>query len=345
MVFGMAPDRSTSEEASGLAEPIDASPPTRRPAARRTTPAERLLRTRLKLRHLNLLVALDDHRKLHRAAVELGLSQPAASKMLGEIETIVGVPLFERLPRGIEPTWYGEALIRRTRTMLSELAQAGEEIAALKAGEGGTVAIGTVMAPAVDAVLEALKTVRARMSRLQVHVDIETSDVLAERLLASRLDFAVARIPAGINPEPFEYRECRAEECCLMVRSDHPLAGKTMVTPADLYDREWVLQPRGSLLRRSLEAILRRHGVPPPDRVLNTGSILMTMVMAAKTDAIAPLAIPVADLFLTSGNFKILKFSEPITVEPFGLVRVKDRPLSPSAQVLYSAIEEELAGA
>ncbi|WP_407049649.1 LysR family transcriptional regulator [Methyloraptor flagellatus] len=323
-----------------------AKDPARAPkrTAQRVSPAERLLKTRLKLRHLNLLVALDDHRKLHRAASELNLSQPAASKMLGEIEDIVGVPLFERLPRGIEPTWYGEALIRRTRTMLSELGQAGEEIAALKAGEGGAVAIGTVMAPAVDAVLEALKAVRSRMSRLQVSVDIETSDVLTERLLASKLDFAVARIPTGVNPQPFVYRECKAEECCLMVARSHPLADKAVVTPADLYDREWVLQPRGSLLRRSLEAIMRRHGVPPPDRVLVTGSILMTMVMAAKTEAIAPLAIPVAELFVTSGNFKILKFSEPITVEPFGLVRVRDRPLSPSAQVLYAAIEEQLVG-
>ncbi|WP_207477035.1 LysR family transcriptional regulator [Arenibaculum pallidiluteum] len=311
----------------------------------RPAPAERLLRTRLKLRHLNLIVALDDHRKLQRAAEEMNLSQPAASKMLGEIEKIVGVPLFERLARGVEPTPYGEALIRRTRTMLSELGQAGEEIAALSAGQGGTVAIGTVMAPAVDAVVESVRAVRRRMPRLQVSVDIETSDVLVERLLASRLDFAIARIPAGLDPAPLEYREIGPEQACLMVRAEHPLAARSRVSAQDLADQEWVLQPRGSLLRRSLEAMLRRHGLPAPTRVLNTGSILMTLVMAAKTDAIAPLAIPVAELFLKAGAFRILQLDEPLSVEPFGLVTVRGRPLSPPAQVMYAAVEQHLLGA
>ena len=320
--------------------------PSPTPASVRGGPAERLLRTKLKLRHLHLLVALDDHRKLHRAAAELNLSQPAASKMLGEIEKIAGVPLFERLARGVEPTWYGEALIRRTRTMLSELGQAGEEIAALKAGEGGTVAIGTVMAPAVDILIEPLKALRRRRSRLQVSVDIETSDILVARLLASKLDFAIARIPNGMNDGAvLDYREASAEKICLLVRAGHPLAALEHVAPADLHDREWVLQPRGSLLRRSVEAMLRRHGVPPPDRVVDTGSILMAIVMAAKTDAIAPLAIPVAELFLSAGNFHVLKLTETMTVEPFGLLKVKDRPLSPSAQVLYDAVEAEMFGA
>ncbi|WP_083656406.1 LysR family transcriptional regulator [Mongoliimonas terrestris] len=311
-------------------------------AGQRGSHGERLLRTGLKLRHLNLLVALDDHRKLHRAAMALNLSQPAASKMLGEIEKIVGVPLFERLARGVEPTWYGEALIRRTRTVLAELGQAGEEIAALRAGEGGTVAVGSVMAPAVETVVSAIQAVRRRLPQLQVSVDVETSDVLAERLLASRLDFAIARIPNGIDPEPFDYREIGPEEACLLVRADHPLASKERVSAGDLHDQEWVLQPRGSLLRRSVEVMMRRHGVPPPTRVVVTGSILMTLVMAAKTDAIAPLAIPVAELFLSAGSFRLLRLEDPVAVEPYGLIKVKGRALSPAASVLYAAIEEEV---
>lgn len=329
---------------SDRSDPTAATPQPPRPAAaaNRINPAERILRTPLKLRHLNLLVALDDTRKLHRAASQLNLSQPAASKMLGEIEKLVGVPLFERLARGVEPTGFGEALIRRTRTVLAELGQAGEEIAALKAGEGGTVSVGTVMAPAVEAVAVALERVRRRLPRLQVNVQVETSDVLSERLLASRIDFAIARIPAGADPGPFDYREVGEEEAGLIVREGHPLARLQVVRPADLHDRDWVLQPRGSLLRRSVESMLRRHGVPPPERVVNTASILMTTTMVANTDSIAPLALPVAELFLAAGRFRILPLTERITVEPYGLMRVKDRPLSPAARVLHAAVEEEL---
>jgi DNA-binding transcriptional LysR family regulator len=323
---------------------IEPSPTRARPPSASVAHADRLLRTGLKLRHLLLLVALDDHRKLHRAADAMNLSQPAASKMLGEVEKIVGVPLFERLPRGIEPTWYGEALIRRTRTVLAELGQAGAEIAALKVGEGGAVAIGTVMSPAVDVVVDALEAVRARMPRVQISIQVDTSDVLTEKLIGSKLDFVIARIPPGADPKPFDYREVGEEEGCLLVRAEHPLAGRETVLPSDLFDRDWVMQPRGSLLRRSVEALLRRHGVPPPERVVNTPSVMMAAVLAAKTDAIAPLAAPVGDLFVGAGRFAKLRLSEPLTVEPYGLIRLAGRPLSPAAAELYRAVEQKVFG-
>ncbi len=296
----------------------------------------------LKLKHLRLIAGLDDHRKLGRAAAALNLSQPAASKMLAEIEKIVGAVLFERLARGIEPTWYGEVMIRHARTVLAGLGQAAEEIAALKAGKGGSVAVGAVMAPAVDAVIGAVTAVRRRLPALDVTVEVETSDVLLARLQAAQLDFIIARIASGANPDPFSYREVGIEEICLMVRAEHPLAGRDVVRPSDLADCDWVLQPRGSLLRRAIEAMLLRSGLPAPTRVLNTGSILMTVAMAANTDAIAPLAVSVAEMFLSAGRFRILNFAERVTVEPFGLIRLKHRPLSPGAQALYDAVQERL---
>ena len=271
-----------------------------KPAVRRTGRAgpifEHLVTQRLKLRHLRLIVALDDHRKLNRAAAVMGLSQPAASKMLGEIERTVGVPLFERRPRGIEPTRYGEALVRRTRAMLAELGQAGEEIEALRSETGGAASVGALMSPAAELLADAVTAARRRLERLQVSVDVDTSDVLIARLLAAKLDFAIARIPEGVDPTPFEYEELGSESVDMLVRRGHPLTRLDRVASADLADREWVLQPRGSLIRRSVERLLADRGLPPPDRTLNSGSVLMSLVMAARTDAIAPLPAPVAAL-------------------------------------------------
>lgn len=302
---------------------------------------EHLITTRLKLRHLRLIVALDDHRKLNRAAADMSLSQPAASKMLSEIEKIVGVPLFERLPRGVEPTRYGEALIRRTRTMLAELGQAGEEIAALRSETGGSAAIGTLMAPAATMLPQAISAARERLVELQVTVDIEGSEVLVRRLLDGRLDFAIARLPEGIDPAPFDYEEIGSEPVCLMVRRDHPLAARPSVGVGDLAGRDWVLQPRGSPIRRAVEALFGRTGTPLPMRILTSSSILMMLAMAARSEAIVPLARPVADMFLGSGAFVMLPLDEPIVDEPFGLIRVRDRPLSPAARVLYNLVREQ----
>ena len=101
--------------------------------------------TRLKTRHLLLLVHLYEQRSVLRAAEAANMTQPAASKLLAEMEHLLGVPLFDRHARGVEPTWYGQVLIRRARAALSEIGRAHDEIAALASGRMGQAAIGTVV--------------------------------------------------------------------------------------------------------------------------------------------------------------------------------------------------------
>ena len=79
------------------------------------------LRARLKTRQLLLLVAIGDEGNIHRAAEILNMSQPAASKLLKDLEDVLGISLFERLPRGMRPTWYGETMIRHARIALASL--------------------------------------------------------------------------------------------------------------------------------------------------------------------------------------------------------------------------------
>ena len=96
------------------------------------------LRGGLKLGHMRMIVALDDHAKVSAAAQVLNISQPAASRMIAEMEDILGVELCERLPRGVALTPAGQALARRARTVLLEMREVDREIADLKSGKGGT---------------------------------------------------------------------------------------------------------------------------------------------------------------------------------------------------------------
>ena len=79
------------------------------------------IRARLKTRQLMLLTAISDEGNIHRAAEILNMSQPAASKLLKDLEDMLGVALFERQPRGMRPNWYGETMIRHARIALSSL--------------------------------------------------------------------------------------------------------------------------------------------------------------------------------------------------------------------------------
>lgn len=313
-----------------------------RSSSERSLPADWFLRSRLKLRHLTLFLALDQHRNLHRAATILNMSQPAASKMLGEVEKALGVSLFDRLPRGVEPTWYGEILIRHARTILAELGQAGDELDALITGHGGSVAIGAVTAPAIDSVAEAVKEVRRAHPDLRVSLETDTSDGLIARLLESHIDFAVARIPRSVDPTAFAYEEVGEEELACLVRDGHPLADAGPLDAATLARQPWVLQPRGRLLRSHIDAYFAGRGVAPPRDVVDTASVLISLAMIARTDAVTAVARSVANFLATPGQFRALDTVDRLSVEPFGIVRRRDKPLSPGAQRLYEAVRAQL---
>ncbi|MDP3762240.1 MAG: LysR family transcriptional regulator, partial [Ramlibacter sp.] len=108
-------------------------------------PANLFRRLRIKSRQVMLLDALDEHRNLRRAAAAIHTTQPAATALLQQLEEGLGVVLFERHSRGMEPTVYGEVMIRYARGVLHDFAHAGDEMAALAAGAAGLVRIGSVM--------------------------------------------------------------------------------------------------------------------------------------------------------------------------------------------------------
>jgi DNA-binding transcriptional LysR family regulator len=129
----------------------------------------------LKTRQLTLLVRLDEERNLARAAAAAGLTQPAASKLLRQIETDFDVKLFDRLARGMAPTRYGEILVRHARRALSEFGLARDEIVALKSGLTGNVAIGTVLSPGTNLVPMAVVSMKQRYPDVLTSVEAHES--------------------------------------------------------------------------------------------------------------------------------------------------------------------------
>ncbi len=105
-----------------------------------------LLRAGLKMTHLRMLVMVEEHGQVSAAAAALNMTQPAASRVLSEMEAIVKSPLCQRASRGVVLTKFGEALARRAKKILLELREASRELAQMKSGSGGSVYIGAVTA-------------------------------------------------------------------------------------------------------------------------------------------------------------------------------------------------------
>src|SRR5436190_22371588 len=158
-----------------------------------------LRRGRIKTRQIVLLVHLDEHRSVLRAAEAANMTQPAASKMLTGLESALGVALFERHPRGVVPTWYGEILVRHARAVLADMSHAQEEIIALQSGLSGQAAIGAVVNPATNLVPLAIGLLKQNHPQIMVRAEVDTSDVLIRTLDEAKLDIAVALFPGSAS--------------------------------------------------------------------------------------------------------------------------------------------------
>jgi DNA-binding transcriptional LysR family regulator len=284
--------------------------------------------TRLKPSHLRLVRAIADTGKLQDAAAGLAMSQPAASRLLSEIEATVGAPLFERQARGMRPTALGESFVQHAGLILAEYDALETDIAMLRSGLSGQVRIGTVTGSALGLVLPAIRDLRRTAPGIEATIHVAPSADLMRGLEARLFDFIVARPPAGHDLAALEVTPARSEKVALLVHRTHPLAGRGTCTLSELAACEWVMQDRGTPIRQAVEAAFFHAGCALPARVTNSSSLLVALALLAEEQAISPQAQEVADLLTgigTGAALAVIGTERPITVAPYFVIRERQR--------------------
>lgn len=307
--------------------------------AARPPPAQ----TRIKTRQLLLLAHLDAKRSLLHAADVAGMSQPAASKLLREIEQVFGVPLFERHARGVEPTAFGEVVVRHAHSVLSELRRAQEAVEALKRGDRFRVAIGSVMSPGTDLLPRALALLAERHPQMLASVEMDTSRPLVAKLLEGRLDIVIGRIldpdvAAGLAFEPLA-----EEPHSLIARAGHPLARRRRLSVEDLVGYTWVLPPAESILRERINAMFLQRGLTLPARVVETSSVPMITNLLRTSDMLVALPEDVVRPYCDAGMLRVMPIDLKVRMDVFGLVTRRGHALSRDAQEALGALREAAA--
>ncbi|KGF79269.1 LysR family transcriptional regulator [Telluria mixta] len=303
-----------------------------------TTNPNWFLKARLKTRQLLLLIALDDYRNIHRAADELHMTQPAASKQIKDLEEMLDVKLFERLPRGMEPTIYGETMIRHARMALTSLALAHDDIVTLKAGLTGQVEVGVIMTPAMALLPRAIARVKEEAPLLRIGVQLETSNLLLDKLQHGTLDFMIGRIFDTGDTSGLIYEELTEEPACAVVRPGHPLLERKNLTLQDIAPLPWIVPPHGSILRYRFDMMFRRAGLEPPANVVDTTAMLMITALLQQTDSLHVMPIEVAQYYASLNVMRILPIEIPCKMDAFGIIRHQDHLLSPGADLLLRAV-------
>ena len=308
-----------------------------------------LVRKGLKFSQLRLLAALRDLGQIGAAAQHVGLTQPAASRLLAQLEELAGVALYTRHARGVVLTEAGRVLAEQAASTLQGLDLANERIGQLVRGARGLVRVGSVTGPSLELLLPVLREARLAYPEIELAVEVGTSDRLSDLLLNRELDFYIGRIPERADAGVYELDVIGPEPISLVVRLGHPLVRQDRLQLRDCLDYDWVTQPPGGLLRRTAETYILKQGLPLPKRVLGTSSTLFTLAMLNETNAIAPLARAVADFFIARGALGSRLARLPVAVDmqvgDFGLVRRAGEAVSPSTERLLQMLRRRVAAA
>ncbi|WP_022889300.1 LysR substrate-binding domain-containing protein [Agromyces italicus] len=299
--------------------------------------SDRLLDGRLKIRHLVLVATIADEGTLVRAAEALHITQPVVTRGLREVEDLLGVPLFERLPRGVTPTEYGRPFIERARSVLAELRIAGEEVRLLQSGQLGTVTVGTHLAGSNLLLPRAIAGLKAEHPRLTVVVREGTPDTLQQLLLAGDLDLTVGRLSSSV-PVRLEQERLHLEPIRLVARMGHPVHDGESTALAELVRYPWIFPVAQTALRAELEAVFFHEGLPlPADRVECT-SMLTLRNLLVSTDVIAALPMFIA---VDDRELRILPTPLSSIRRAVGVTRLADRAPSAAASALLTHLREE----
>ncbi len=298
------------------------------------------LRGDLKPRHLHLLVALDDLRNIGKAAGKANVTQPAISKALADLERGLGVKLFERTARGVNPTVYGECLIRHARTMLDELEQTRDELRGLVTGTSGKVCVGALSSTVNTLLPQSLALLKSRSPGTNVLVRENTQEVLLPDLWNGKLDLLIGRLPATHAARGLEEKILFSQPVSIVAGRRHPLSHRKTVRWADLKHYSWMLPPMGTLLRDPVEKAFEEHGIPLPGNAVETISANVIAGYLQLSEAIAVMASDVAKYYAELRVVSILSVDFAMQVPPIGIIWNSERPLSPSAREMMRCLEE-----
>lgn len=302
--------------------------------------AEDLIKRGLKISHLSFMAKLAQTEKLTAAADELNITQPAASRLINELERITGEKLYQRSGRGIVLTETGAALAYRCTRIVNEVSDAARDIEEARRGISGRVKIGAVTGPSIEFVLPAIKQMRISYPGVSIDVEVASSDLLCEMLNAGDLDFALCRPPNDQTHQLFHETPMLDEPVSFVCRSHHPFTTKPDISYSELLSQDWVLPPIGAILRTTVERYLRNHKMGYPKRVLSTSSFLFTLATIRNTNAIAPIAKSVANEFMRQGAIAQIDLDLGISVETYSLLTRRDQVLTPAAKLAKGEVEK-----
>jgi DNA-binding transcriptional LysR family regulator len=292
---------------------------------------------RLKLHEMRVLMATVEAGSMGKAAQILHTSQPTISRTISDLEHALGVPLLDRSPQGIEPTEYGWALIRRGLAVFDELKQGIKDIEFLADPTAGELRIGCNPYLAATFVAAVINRLSRRYPRIVFHLVTAPTETLHRELSERHLDFSITR-PIADERMGFEF--LFDEPCVVAAGAQSRWVRRRKIALSELVTEPWTLPPSGSVIALIAKEAFRASGLDNPHTTVVTDSPQVRMSLLADGRFLTILQASVLRFPTRRPEIKVLPVQPPMADMPFGVVTLKNRTISPLAQLFIDGARE-----
>ena len=292
---------------------------------------------RLKLRDLDILTALIDTGTMGKAASRLGISQPAVSKAIAELEAALGVRLVDRGRRGITPTPFGLALQKRSVAIFNDLRQSVQDIDFLSDPTKGEIRIGTTEPITAAMVTPCIDRLSRKYRGMSFHVTTGDTAGLYRELIERNVELVISRM-TGALPDDLAAEVLFHDSLTVLTSARSPLTRRRKLMLADLMNEPWALLPLDSLFGALVAEAFRASGHERPRATVATLSnyLLDDLLATGRFLTVLPsFMLKVPERYPSLKALPVALLNAPM---PIGIVTLKNRMLTPLAQLFIENI-------
>jgi DNA-binding transcriptional LysR family regulator len=299
---------------------------------------------RLKLRDLHILMSVVQLGSMVRAAERLAISQPVISKVVADLEHVLGVRLLDRGRHGVELTVYGEALVKRGLAAFDELRLGVKDIEFLLDAAAGEIKIAAADPIASGLIPAIIDRLCLDYPRLTYHVSGGASllEQHCNALRAREVDLIVGRLPQLITEPDLDVEVLCEEPILIAAGTQSNWVKRRRIRLADLVDEHWVLPSAGSFAGLFIADLFLKSGLEIPKRAVYGTSIQMFNSLLATGRYLAFYPGSVLRFNGERMSVKVLNVSLPVPSTPLGIITLKGRTLS-SASGLFVECARKVA--
>lgn len=295
---------------------------------------------RIRLRDLHILLAVVQCKSMARAAEHLAISKPVISKVIADLERVLGVRLLERDRHGAEPTIYGAALLKRGTTVFDELRESVKDIEFLTDPAAGEVRIGSNPFLAASFVSAVIDRLFRRYPRIVFHLAAEQGETMLRDLHERNVDLLVARRAGPVADERLGFEFLFDDSFVIAAGVQSPWVRRRRIALAELANESWTLPPPDTAIGSFATKAFRASGLDYPRVNLVTVSREARMSLLATGRFLTIFPASAISVPASRAAVKVLPVELPKVRVPIGIFTLKNRTLSPVARLFIDSARE-----